>query len=450
MSPGRRGRNLEVTTPASRPHGAPGPRATVGPDHGVDVGARWSHRFTWLAMFVYLGKVADIFPALAPLHIGKVLVALAVIAVLIEGGAGWRALNRDPIWRPFLGILALIVLTLPVGVWPGNSFNFVVQTFSKELMFIFLVVGTTRSPGDVRRLVWAFAFNAALLDFALYKYGVLDVEKISLGRNEIAMISAMAIGLLAPLHTRGFAKLIKLALIGLMVATILFSNSRGGYLGLAAVGVAYLYLRVGGKIAVSAFMVLLLGALIYIQLPSYVKGRVDSIINYEQDYNLTAQDGRIQIWQRGLTMIANDPLTGVGFRNFPIAEGLMHQNVQGQPWMNAHNSPLQVAAEIGVIGLIFYITLLVRMYRASKRLRFHAAVVEHRHLGTGLTLAFVGYVVCGFFLSQGFTPVFYILMALILAAARVTQHTEEAAPDNRNARPAYGALYNRNRHVVSR
>lgn len=385
-----------------------------------EVGGRWSHRFTLLAMFIYLGKIADIVPKLSALQLGKVLIAFAVLALMFERGGRLKGLMQHEIWRPFVGILALIVLTLPFGVWPGNTVNYITQTFFKELIFILLVIATTRSAADVRRVAWVFALNALVLDYALFRLGVIEIEKISLDRNEVAMISAMGIGLILALKTGPLGTAIKVAMSAVMVAAILFSNSRGGYLGLAAVFSTALYFRMGGKVALSAVAILIVGAIVYIQLPSYVKGRVDSIINYEQDYNMAAPEGRIEIWKRGLTMIKNDPLTGVGMRNFPIAEGQMHANVRGQPWMNAHNSPLQVAAEIGVLGLVFYLTLLTRMFRAGKRLRNRSDDAMAQSLGRALTYAWVVYVVCGFFLSQGFAPAFYLLMALTLAASRVT------------------------------
>lgn len=381
--------------------------------------ATWSHRFTLLSMFVYLGKIGDIFPFLNKLHLGKVLIALAILAWLMEGGGRLAGLSRNPVFRPFLGVLAMIVVTLPLGVWPGNTFTYITQTFFKELIFIVLLIVTTRTTGDLRRLAWVFALNALVLDYALHKYGIMEIELMALDRNEIAMVSVMAIGMLLPMHTRGIKTLFKYGLIGMMVMSILVSSSRGGLLGLATVLVTVSYFKLGGKVALTGVVVLALGGLIYIQLPSYVKGRVDSIINYEQDYNLTAQDGRIEIWKRGMSMIASDPLTGVGMRNFPIAEGWMHSGVRGQAWMNAHNSYLQVAAEIGLIGFAFFITMLARMHAASKRLRSQTQNADARMVGFSLTYALTAYLVCGFFLSQGFAPVLYILMAAIVAAARL-------------------------------
>jgi O-antigen ligase len=163
--------------------------------------------------------------------------------------------------------------------------------------------------------------------------------------------------------------------------------------------------------------VMVLGYVAYTQLPASVAGRVETIINYEQDYNFTAQDGRVEIWKRGLRMIKEDPFTGVGIGNFTTADGLM-RTLPGR-WMNAHNSPLQVAAEIGLLGFVFYIVLLVRMFRTSNQLRKAPPDKDMALIGNALVLTFIGYAVTGFFLHAGFATIFYILIVLTIAADRI-------------------------------
>lgn len=448
----------------------------------------WALRFTLAAMLVYVGRIGDIFPALAPLQLGKILIALAVLALILEGG-GWRAgLTREPIFRPYLATLALIVLTAPFGIWVTNTLDFIVQNFAKEVVFVFLLAFSIRRQVDIRLVIWAFAGNALLLDVALFKYGPLGLEEIALGRNEIAMTSVMAVALLLPMKTEGLAKVLKWGLIAVMAFAVLKSASRGGYLGLASVGAVYAYFTMGKKVALASVFVMGIGGLIYTQLPSDFRGTADSIINFDEDYNVHARDGRIEIWKRGLQMVVSNPLTGVGFHNFPVAEGLMHRNVQGQAWMNAHNSPLQVAAEIGLLGLLAWGFIVKRMYRTARALRENQTAdhssqtfapfrerlpaqperpalaappvmrlapegarlsrpavaspqasatsaargpmpgaLTHRlsDIGSSLSLALVAYLVCGFFLHFGFHLVFYTIMVLTLAAKRIAEQPLE-------------------------
>lgn len=444
-----------ASTPVPKPAAKATPKPAVVPPwlragpHADVRATPWAQAFTLAAMFVYIGKIADIFPLLAPPGLGKALIVLAVAALLLEGG-GWRqGILRDPLVRPFLGIVALAVLTFPLGVWPGNSYRFLTDVMVKEVLFMFLLMLTTHTHQDLRRVIWVFAFNVLVLDYALLRYGSLGVGQVFLGRNEVAMYSVIALALLLPLRTGRVAWLLKWATITVIVVSVFASQSRGSYLGFAVVTAAYLYLRLGRQVALSAVISMLAAYVIYVQLPSDYRGSVDSIINYEQDYNLTAREGRIEVWKRGLIMVRDNPFMGVGIGNFAVAEGLMHAHVRGQPWLTAHNSPLQVAGEIGLAGLALFLILITRMFRIVRRLS-EDADVPRRALGRSLLLAMVAYAVTGSFLSQAFAVVFYVLIALVLVANRAAgpagaKGTElaAAATERRPAHARIGTLHSR-------
>lgn len=57
-------------------------------------------------------------------------------------------------------------------------------------------------------------------------------------------------------------------------------------------------------------------------------------------------DQRSEIWQAALDTVHDNPVAGVGLQNFTYAGG---------QYTMAHNTPLQVAAETGVVGLVLYL-----------------------------------------------------------------------------------------------
>src|SRR4029077_16062919 len=76
----------------------------------------------------------------------------------------------------------------------------------------------------------------------------------------------------------------------------------------------------------------------------------------DTDYNRTEESGRMQIWARGLGYMLENPLFGVGPNNFQTAEGTLSPYAERQQfgvgvrWNAAHNSYIQVGAELGVVG----------------------------------------------------------------------------------------------------
>lgn len=401
----------------------------VSPVQATGTPMPWAHRFTLLAMFVYVAKIADVFPPLGGWGLGKILIGLAVAALLMEGVRWRKGLLQDPLFRPYLWTMGLILLSVPFAVWPGNSFNFVFGAFAKDVALVLLLILTTRTQHDIQRVMLAFVANALVLDYALFQYGPTGITAVSVGRNEAAMVSVMALGLLLPLPVHGLGKLFKAAAAVTLAAAVLVSNSRGGMLGLAFVVAVFLYFSLGKKIGITAMLVVGICYIVYLQLPTDVRTNVESIINYEQDYNVTAPEGRMEIWKRGLRIVYDNPLLGVGINNFAVAEGQMDVETI-RPWMTAHNSPLQVAAEIGIPGLIVYFVLISRIFGAAQQLRRRWADSGMGKIATALFVALAGYMVTGFFLSQGFSVVLYILMAITLVAVHIGQ-TSQPRPASR-------------------
>lgn len=381
----------------------------------------WAHRLTLLSMFVYIAKVANVVPNLEGFGIGKVLIALALIALLLEGGGWWDGVMEHPLMRPFLWMLAAATLTLPFAIWRANSAHMLIDYY-KDAVLVLLIVASTRTEEDLRRVVWAFVFNTLVLVAVLFKYGDTGVLSVKLGKNEIAMTAVMALGLALPMGTRGPATLLKWAVIGALIAGVLHSVSRGSYLGVGALGFVYLYRRFGSHVLVTVLVGGIVAYAAYMLLPESARDTVNTIIHYQQDYNLTSQQGRITIWHHALTVIAQHPLTGVGIGDFPIAEGALHPD--GGEWMDAHNAALQVASEIGLLGFLAFAALLKRLLRAARRVEV-TGQGRMREVGRAVFLGTIAYMVTGFFLSQGFSVILYVLLAIGIAMERI--HAEHCA-----------------------
>ncbi len=82
--------------------------------------------------------------------------------------------------------------------------------------------------------------------------------------------------------------------------------------------------------------------------------------------------GRFDIWRRTLSMVADHPLTGVGFGNFQAVYEPVYNpglNSDLRRGGHAHNLWLQVAAEQGMATALAYIALWVAILRTAWRQR---------------------------------------------------------------------------------
>ena len=86
------------------------------------------------------------------------------------------------------------------------------------------------------------------------------------------------------------------------------------------------------------------------------------------DFDETSNKGRIQIWQETLTSISEHPFLGVGFGNFNYVLG---ENATAlKKGSSAHSIYLDIAAEIGIFGLIIFLFLIMEILKTSYKLYF--------------------------------------------------------------------------------
>ena len=100
------------------------------------------------------------------------------------------------------------------------------------------------------------------------------------------------------------------------------TGSRGGLITLS-IGLITIFIEKGVK----QFVIILLLMFIFIDDNSISQfGRINTIFNLENDYNVTSDSGRLAIWKRGIEMMVKNPLFGSGtgtymFADCMIAEG---------------------------------------------------------------------------------------------------------------------------------
>lgn len=199
--------------------------------------------------------------------------------------------------------------------------------------------------------------------------------------------------------------------------SIVASSSRGGVIGLIP---TILWMLGKSKQRVkSLFLVALVGASIWVLLPPEQKQRFAEI--GEDNSSLS----RLAFWQRGLDIMHNHPITGVGFKNwmrYSVANYPPYLNPNnGQPlWQLPHNIFIEVGSELGYTGVLLFLGLIGMMLYTNARTR---ALARQRGDGGrlaigiahGLDAGLFGYLVAGFFVTVFYYPFFWISYALTVA-----------------------------------
>jgi O-antigen ligase len=254
-------------------------------------------------------------------------------------------------------------------------------------------------------------------------------------------------------HFSPAKRLTAMAVAALMLATIVFTKSRGGALGLIVMFAALVFLsrkvRPGiGAVAVAAVLV----AIPF--MPSSFWTRMQSIVDdkLDQEQFTGSREARRLLIQEGINAFLEYPLTGVGagqFKNYNPAG-------RQERWNETHNALLQVAAETGIFGLAVFLFLIFSGARAAattrrllgggrKRarepnpLRLVLSETDRQSLYAHtlvMTAGLIGWFVCSFFASVAYNWTFYYLLAPIVCARELTMDRLRAGQIALGERPA--------------
>jgi O-antigen ligase len=361
-----------------------------------------------------------------------------------------------------LALLCWMALSVPGALLPGYSFDLVVDNFIKTVLMYVVMVGAVRGIRDVERLAGVYLFSAAsYATVVLTRFDLGSGTEWRLGHlyyydaNDFATfaVTAMPLGLYFTMAARRIGtRLFGLAALSVLTVAFVRSGSRGGFIALVAVA-AFIVVRYTavplrwrlGSLAIVGLLVL--GA------ASDTYWRQMSTILSDNDYNHTEESGRVQIWRRGVGYMLEHPIFGVGPNNFGAAEGLLspfavrQQFGIGVRWNAPHNSFVQVGAELGVPGLVFFLALIASAVGALRGRNGDQASDDAEslpELRQVLTASIVGFVVGAFFLSLAYAEMLYTLIALAAGLNKVTapepvrrmRHVTPLAPAYRRSQAA--------------
>ena len=215
--------------------------------------------------------------------------------------------------------------------------------------------------------------------------------------------------------------------VPLCAAGIFLSVSRGGLIALGALLVVGTVAAGRWRVAVTALLVAVAagGVLYFTQLAS--------LPARERVLTANGGSGRSEIWKVGLRIVRAHPVGGVGAGNFEQAApnyvlrpGVLHESglIFSSDPKAAHNTYLQVMTEMGVPGLLLFLAVIVVCLGCAlraARLWAQRRDVTMEALARAVFLALIGMLVADFFISENYSKLLWMLLALcpaMLALAR--------------------------------
>ena len=205
---------------------------------------------------------------------------------------------------------------------------------------------------------------------------------------------------------------------------IVISNSRGGFITLTAV-VLFLIIQSKQKVVgiIAAMMVFVF---LFAFAPDSYVDRIKTLKGSALEEGDTGY-GRLTLWDAGVKMMLDNPLTGVGLARYQAAYGEKYHREGDRKWRVTHSSYIAVGAEAGVFALLFYLLLLYRIFKTNLRNREALLATGNEnhvpfYLSKALTVSLLAYCVGSLALTVWYYIHIYLILFLTLAvqqAARV-------------------------------
>lgn len=350
-----------------------------------------------------------------------------LIGWALSGFGSWRIGKATPVLCCLLLFWVYLFVQIALSPTPDRTTTSVIQ-LSKT--FLPVVAGLTmlNSAQRLKQLGWTLVLAQGYLAFEFnlmyYQNPMFNSEEWGFAgsdNNGIAISLCTTVGMAFFLGlgaSKWWQSLLAFAAAGFMTHTVLFSMSRGGMLALVITGIVSFYLIPKKP---KHYLLFALGVTVALQLagPSVTKEFTTAFAS-EEERDASAAS-RVDHWKACLSSMASRPL-GVGmdqWGNVAPSYGLP----QG---MEAHNTWLQLGAELGIPGLLlilgFYGFGVMRLLPLTRS----RANVPDEFITAAARMVVASFI--GFFISSSFVTVegqetsYYMMLfgagALRLASTR--------------------------------
>jgi hypothetical protein len=317
------------------------------------------------------------------------------------------------------------------GIWSGSGY-IAVTRYLAFLLFLPLIVVAVRDQRDVTRvarymvIAWVLAFPYGLRQMYRFngRFGVGIHESNYLATN-LCLVIPLAFAL-AVQHRERLQRALWLGAAGVLVFMVMLTGSRGGFLGLVVAGTIFVYRRRGALAAIGLVLVLVVAA-----LPTSLGQRALATLSSDTPAPSgleASNEAHIALFWAALRMIADAPITGVGPYNFKE----MSTRYTGlDVGLIAHNSYLELAAEVGLPVLALFLLVVTATFRGlamGVRLRRPAgAPRDLAGLAEALRSGLAGFLVAGAFISAQYEKWFWLVVFLSIAIERLARASAAAA-----------------------
>ena len=438
---------MPAVAPAAATPAATGATAATAHDEPAP---NWPFIVTLAYLFVDYGRPQNWFAPIGSLRPGMIVLSAGALALVVTKRMHFPTPAR---WMAaFIGIMA-------IGV-PFASNNFWAFTGTKDLaLLVFAAIAPMMTFVDTPRRVTIFFRFWIVVHLLLGVYGITHggrgIGSFLGDENDFCLAINMALPyafFMLPIAKTWRGRLVLAVAICIFLFSIMASFSRGGFVGLVAIAVCC-WLRAPRKmlslvaVAVLAAVVALFGSEAY-----WKEMQTIQTADSEDDTG----GKRLYYWSVGWKMFLDQPIMGVGPKNFEFSSYRYESEEQRARGINmwgkaAHSLYFTMLPEVGIVGTSAYLMIVItawgyrRSIRKGYQQRFRASpesiTPDMRNiyfLSGAVDVSLIAFLVTGAFISVLYYPHFWVLTGFTVILKR-NFDAEVARADARTPGPSLAA-----------
>ncbi len=402
-----------------------------------------------------VGRVSELVPGLHQIPLVKVVFVLAIISAMRHredlASATWKSV---PPAKLTVFLTGIITVSISFSVLRSATFGLITNWVTLVAATLILSIKASRGWPSVKTMLHGTVFTALILTIAAFTTNEAGRAGYSSNYdpNDFAFVMVGLLPLVVTFGTisRGKKRLLYFGTAFFLALAILFTQSRGGFLGLIFDIIAMTFLlpvawrgqlqfrTSKSQVIARVVLLALIGVVGWQSLPGPARDRLESITSLGSDYNANSDTGRIAIWSRNLPYVLHRPW-GYGAGTFETVDGLFG----GGRYQAPHNTYLQALVELGVAGFVLFIAVIVSSLRylyvpADTEPENHRVTApdEPRAFARALAVGLIGLCISGIFLSELYAFVYWTFVSLSCAVGIVRRMPSGARGAPRSGWPA--------------
>ncbi|MBY0401157.1 O-antigen ligase family protein [Myxococcota bacterium] len=341
---------------------------------------------------------------------------------------------KDRRWSWTLTAQIGVMMVAAVGVlYASNYFS---AYFVTRILFTTIAISISMAwllsrLDFFRRCLWAWTLIMTYLAIYSIQHGGFGPGGIIGDENEVALAcnTAVPMAYFGAVWSRGWRRWAYLAIGLLLLSAVVMTNSRGGFVGLAAT-VGYIVMISKHRIRTLAGLTIA-GFIFFLAAPQQY---IDEILSIEKETSGEIEDGtadaRMFLWTAALNMWKANPVLGVGAGNSRFRTGEFQPDWEGsmyseRDWSGTaiHSGLFEALSELGSVGILLYGSFVANHFTVLRRVRRRVrktkglpdALSREMEMYAGaLAGGMVGYLASGLFLSVAYHPYAFYFSALSL------------------------------------